>query len=124
MLLVLLPSKNGLNIFQGIGPNYLGGVLNNEARVAIHMSHRIGAIITLLYIGWLSLRLLREPEHRLQRMGKVIGGVLLLQFCLGLGNIWFHFPLYMTVSHNAVGALLLVTLVTLNYRLVTTGEQT
>jgi len=110
---------SGFNLMQGIGPNYLGGVLDNEARVAIHMSHRIGAIFTLLYVGWLSLRLLRFPVEKLQGLGRIIAAVLCLQFGLGLGNIFFQFPLVVTVSHNAVGALLLLALVTLNYRLIT-----
>ncbi len=113
----------GFNLLQSIGPNYLGGVMTNEARVAIHMSHRMGAILTLLYIGWLSLSLLRQPLLQLRGFGKVIGAVLALQFCLGLGNILFKFPLLVTVSHNAVGALLLLTLVTLNYCLLTAREQ-
>ena len=106
---------SGFNLFQSIGPNYLGGVMTNESRVAIHMSHRLGAIITLLFVGWLSLRLLAAPVASLSKLGKVIGIILVLQFCLGLGNIFLKFPLLVTVSHNAVGALLLLSLVTLNY---------
>jgi cytochrome c oxidase assembly protein subunit 15 len=114
----------GFDVFQHIGPNYLGGTMNNEARVAIHMSHRLGAIVTLLTIGWLSLRLLGAPEQRLRVLGRLVAGAVLLQFCLGLGNVFFKFPLILTVSHNAVGALLLLTLVTLNYRLTTAREKT
>lgn len=110
---------SGFNLFQGIGPNYLGGVMDNESRVAIHMSHRIGAIVTLLFVGWLSLRLLRSPLATLQGLGQILAAVLCLQFLLGLGNIFFQFPLLVTVSHNAVGALLLLAMVTLNYRLIT-----
>ena len=114
---------SGFDLFQSIGPNYLGGVMTNESRVAIHFSHRVGAIITLLYVGWLSVRLLASPVSGLWPLGKVTGLVLLVQFCLGLGNILFKFPLLVTVSHNAVGALLLLCLVTLNYRLITAGVQ-
>jgi len=113
---------NGFNLFQHVGPNYLGGVMTNEARVAIHMSHRIGAVITLLYIGWLSWRMMSAPLPQLRTLGRVTGGILLLQFCLGLGNILFKFPLPVTVAHNAVGALLLLTQVTLCYRLLTVRE--
>ena len=108
----------GFDIFQSVGPNYLGGTMTNEARVAIHISHRLGAIVTLLYVGWLSLALLRCGSPLLRDMGRAVGAVLVLQFCLGLGNVLFKFPLVVTVSHNAVGALLLLTLVTLNYRLM------
>jgi cytochrome c oxidase assembly protein subunit 15 len=114
---------NGFDVVQGIGPNYLGGVMDNNARVAIHMSHRIGAIITLLYLGWLSLRLRAAADPQLRRQGGLIGGVLLLQFGLGLSNVLFHFPLFVTVSHNLVGALLLLTMVHLNYGLRTAVER-
>jgi cytochrome c oxidase assembly protein subunit 15 len=110
---------SGFDVIQGIGPNYLGGVMDNDARVAIHMSHRIGAVITLLYLGWLSLRLWSAPHAQLRRQGGLIGVVLVVQFGLGLSNIWFHFPLFTTVSHNLVGAFLLLTLVHLNYGLRT-----
>lgn len=106
----------GFDVTQHIGPNYLGGIMDNEARVAIHMSHRIGAIITLGVLAVLCLRLRRSTVEALRAMAPVIGGVLAIQFALGLSNIIFNFPLVVTVSHNAVGALLLLTLVTLNYR--------
>jgi cytochrome c oxidase assembly protein subunit 15 len=114
---------NGFDVLQGIGPNYLGGVMDNDARVAIHMSHRVGAIITLLFLGWLSLRLVSGSDPVLRRQGRWIGGVLLLQFGLGLSNVWFHFPLFTTVSHNLVGVFLLLTLVHLNYGLRTAGSE-
>ena len=115
---------SGFNIIQGIGPNYLGGTMDNDARVAIHMSHRIGAIVTLLYLGWLVLRLQRSAQPILRRHGHFIAGVLLLQFGLGLSNILFHFRLITTVSHNVVGALLLLTLVSLNYGMFSAEEGT
>lgn len=109
----------GFNFLQGIGPNYLGGVMNNEARVAIHFAHRVGAVVTLLYVGWLTLQLWRAGFAGTKLMAQVIASVLLLQFCLGLSNILFNFPLFVAVSHNAIGALLLLTLVTLTHRLYT-----
>ena len=42
--------KEGFNFFQSIGPNYLGGQLDHESRVAIHVTHRFGAIIVLSLI--------------------------------------------------------------------------
>src|SRR5690606_25419812 len=33
---------HAFNFAQDIGPNYLGGLLENEARTAIHVSHRLG----------------------------------------------------------------------------------
>jgi cytochrome c oxidase assembly protein subunit 15 len=49
-----------------------------------------------------------------------LAGLLLLalgvQISLGIGNVVFHLPLLLAVAHNAGGALLLLTLVLLNYR--------
>ena len=112
----------GFNLFQAVGPNYLGGTMTNEARVAIHFSHRVGAIVTLLVIGALAFRLLRDPFRSLRRMGVVIGSVLAVQFCLGLGNILFQFPVAVATAHNAVGALLLLSMVTLNYRVLSARD--
>jgi len=109
----------GFDVFQQVGPNYLEGTMTNEARVAIHMSHRIGAIIALLVAGALSLRLLRDPLSNLRRLGKAVGGILCLQLLLGLGNIVFQFPVWVATAHNAVGALLLMSVVTVNYYLLT-----
>ena len=36
--------RSGFNLFQEVGPNYLYGLLDNNARVAIHFTHRIWAI--------------------------------------------------------------------------------
>lgn len=109
----------GFNLFQHVGPNYLGGTMTNEARVAIHMTHRAGAIVTLLVVGALCIGLLRSPLRRVRQLGAVTGAVLALQVFLGLGNILFQFPVVVATAHNAGGALLLLTLVTLNYCLVT-----
>lgn len=123
-----LPPMNfveGFNVFQHIGPNYLGGTMDNAARVAIHFSHRIGAVVTTIVLLLLAYRLRRCGPVSLRRMAAVIVAVLLLQVSLGLGNVALKFPLWVAVAHNLVGALLLLTMVTLNYGLYTMrkGEQ-
>ena len=49
--------------------------------------------------------------------------VLIAKLVLGLSNIIFHFPLNVAVLHNAVGAVLLLVLVNLNYRLASAQAQ-
>ena len=107
----------GFDVFQEIGPNYLGGQMENDARVAIHMAHRIGAIITTVYLIVLFLKLLAIDTPVTSRMANIMLAVLALQVILGLSNILFHFPLSVAVLHNGVGAVLLLVLVTLNHRL-------
>lgn len=108
--------RTGFNIFQEIGPNYLGGQMDNEARVAIHYSHRMGALVvtlfTLAFIAWLwTVR-----DRRVRQLLLVLLAVLALQVGLGLSNIIFMVPLKVAVAHNAVGALLLAVWLTLATR--------
>lgn len=106
---------NGFNIAQQVGPNYLGGVLDNDARVAIHVSHRIGAIITSLYLLFLFVKLRGLATAPAKRLSAVMLAVLVAQVLLGISNIVFNFPIAVAVTHNLVGALLLLVMVTMNY---------
>mgnify|MGYP003528080270 CR=1 FL=1 len=54
-----------------------------------------------------------------QRMAVVIACVLLVQVCLGISNVLFALPLAVAVAHNAVGALLLLVMVTVVHRVFT-----
>ncbi|MEN8213403.1 MAG: COX15/CtaA family protein [Pseudomonadota bacterium] len=99
-------------IWRGLGVNYEFGVLDNDARTAIHMTHRIGALATLLIVGLLAIRLLREASGRLRTAALLLLGVLLLQISLGIANVLGHLPLPVAVAHNGGAALLLLTLVT------------
>ncbi len=102
-------------IWRGAGVNYEYGVLDTPARTAVHVTHRIGALITLLVVGALALRLLRQRVTRVA--GALLGLLLLTQLSLGIANVLLHLPLPVAVAHNAVAALLLVTLILVNYRL-------
>ncbi len=101
----------GFDIFQGIGPNYLGGLMENEARVAIHWFHRLGAVVVLLVVAALVWRLWsRNP-----RLAALTGALLVIQLVLGTLNIVWSLPLAVATAHNAVGALLLLAMVTVNF---------
>lgn len=113
----------GFNVFQHIGPNYLGGQLESDARTAIHYVHRLGALVTLAVVLWLVVRLWFTGIVVAQRMAVIMLGVLLTQIGLGVSNVVFALPLPVAVAHNAVGALLLLTVVTLNHRLYTVKQE-
>ena len=99
-------------IWRGVGVNYEFGVLELEARTAIHMTHRIGALITLVIVGGLAMRLLRGESDSLRTLGVLLLGLLLLQISLGITNVLGHLPLPVAVAHNGIAALLLLTLLT------------
>ncbi len=110
---------SGFNVFQALGPNYLGGQLENQARIAIHLTHRLGAIVVLIVAVLMAVRLWLLGQTETRRAACVLLGVLILQIGLGVANVVMALPLSIAVAHNAVGALLLLTAVTINHRLRT-----
>ena len=103
--------QEGFNVFQSVGPNYLGGLMTNEARMAIHWVHRIGAIIVLLVVGALAVQTVKQVAV----VGYALLFALLTQITLGVLNVVWVLPLLNATAHNTVGALLLLVLVTINF---------
>lgn len=103
-------------MWRGLGVSYEYGVLEHPARTAIHVTHRIGALVTFLYLGWLTVSIVRAGGPPVGA-ALLVGGLLLVQVALGIGNVLLHLPLGVATAHNGVAALLLVSLVYLNYRL-------
>ena len=95
-------------LWREIGVNYEGGILDHPSRVAIHLTHRIGAIVTLLVMLTLAFRLIKIPK--LRAGGQLLMFLILTQFTLGVLNVALYLPLVNAVAHNAGAALLLATL--------------
>ena len=98
-----------------LGMTASGTLLPHEALTAMHWTHRVGALVTFLYIGGLSIVLLRS--RALAGFGATMLGLLLGQLSLGISNVLFSLPLPVAVAHNGVAALLLISLVVLNFRI-------
>ncbi len=99
-------------LWRGLHVNYEFGVLDSPARIAIHITHRIGALITFLVILLLVGASLRSRVGVWRRTGGVILILLLLQIGLGIGNVVWQLPLAVATAHNGVAALLLLALLT------------
>lgn len=115
--------SEGFVLWRGLGIDYEFGVLDNSARTAIHVAHRIGALITAIYLITLaSILLLRSRE----RVVRIVGGVVLLltmaQVSLGIFNVMLGLPLIFAVAHNATAASLLLAMLTLNYLFTVTDH--
>lgn len=97
----------GFNFMQDIGPNYLGGLMDNDARAAIHYVHRMGALVTTLYLVGLAIALFRISYSPLSKITWFMLAALAMQVILGISNVMMVLPLSIAVAHNLVGALLL-----------------
>ena len=104
--------KSGFNLNQEVGPNYLYGLLDNPARVAIHYSHRISALfVTLIFLILMSRLWFSDAAP----LASTLGILLLTQITLGIINVVYVLPLYVAIAHNLVAACLLLAMFTVNY---------
>jgi cytochrome c oxidase assembly protein subunit 15 len=112
-----LPEVNmadGFTLWREIGVDYEGGVLDPPSRTAIHLTHRAGAVVTFLLLGYLAVRLFAARPGR--RNGAVLLALLVTQVTLGILNIALYLPLPNAVAHNGVAALLLAQMLWLAFR--------
>lgn len=105
--------KEGFRFWREVGVDYEGGILNADARTAIHFTHRMGALITALVLGTLALKSFKHSRIEVRKAGILVLVALITQLSLGIANIFMNLPLAIAVAHNGVAALLLLSLLTL-----------
>jgi cytochrome c oxidase assembly protein subunit 15 len=103
--------------WRGLGVDYEGGVLPNESRVAIHVSHRLGAIAAAVMLGLMAWLALSARQYPVRQVGSVLAAVLAIQLALGLGNVLLSLPLPVATAHNGGAAILLLTMLALLHTL-------
>lgn len=98
-----------------LGHDYEFGVLENPARTAIQVIHRIGAVVVLT----LSLILLASIARYRHMKGNVVAITLILftQIVLGIANVLWSLPLPIAVAHNAVALMLLLSILALIHKM-------
>jgi cytochrome c oxidase assembly protein subunit 15 len=95
--------------------NASGMLLSPEHLTAIHWVHRVGALFTIAYLGWLSFGVMATAG--LRNLGKILLGLVVFESLLGVANVLLGLPLLIAVLHNAVAMLLLMALVVLSFKL-------
>lgn len=104
----------GFVLWRGLGTNYEFGVLDAPSRVAIHFTHRLGALLTLTVLVSLALWVRRRSAVPAVRTATtLVLAAAVLQVSIGVGIVWFGMPLPLATSHNGVAALLLLAVINL-----------
>jgi len=84
-----------------------------DARAAIEIAHRLGALVMTLYLGTFGILLYRASTTARQHiLAEVLLAALALQVCLGVTDSFAHLPLSVAVAHHCGAAVLLLTLLT------------
>jgi heme a synthase len=102
---------NAFHMLRELGRTDSGDLLPQPALTAIHWTHRMFALVVVAVVGWTAWRTWNVHRH----IAALIAGLLLLQFSLGVANVYFNLPLALAAAHNAGAAALLAALVVLNF---------
>jgi cytochrome c oxidase assembly protein subunit 15 len=106
--------RDAFVLWRGIGIDYEGGVLANPARVAIHFTHRLGAVLAgtvLVTLGVLAAA--RRGNRRLAMAGRLLPVAVVVQISIGAATVHWGVPLTLATLHNAGAAFLVISMVTL-----------
>ena len=103
------------SLHRELGRTAAGDFLPGTALIAIHWSHRVGALIVALLAGSLAFILLRQSVWR--GWGLLLGMTLLAQIALGIANVVMYLPLSIAVAHNTGAAILLTVTLAINLKL-------
>lgn len=91
--------------------NYEGGVISGEGRMAIHITHRIGALICsgiILRLSW------RIHDHKKQLSRAFIAQYITLFLCFmiqitfGILNVIWQLPISIAVGHNIIALSIII----------------
>jgi heme a synthase len=112
--------RNAFVLWRGLSVNYEGGVLDNSARVAIHLTHRFGALVTTVALALATLFVLQQRSLPAARpRAWAVLAALALQLTIGITMVLKTFPLWLATAHTAgAGLLLLATLALLRAQLL------
>jgi cytochrome c oxidase assembly protein subunit 15 len=104
-------------LWRGLDINYAGGVLDHPARVAIHFTHRVGAVVTTILLLLAAFTAIRGLGRGPRWAGVAVVVALMLQLAAGVFMVLRAFPLELAAAHNAGAALLVGATVLLNRKL-------
>src|SRR5229473_2269616 len=104
--------RDAFVLWRGLDIDYEGGVLANPARMAIHFTHRLGALVAgsiLISLGVLVAT--GADSRRLRAAGGLLVLAVLLQISLGVATVHWGVPLGLATLHNAGAAFLVISMV-------------
>jgi cytochrome c oxidase assembly protein subunit 15 len=114
----LMDFANGFALLRELGVAKDGTYLSFAALTAIHVTHRLGALVVLPAMLWLAWRLYVLGDPTLRRWALGLAAVAAWQLLSGLSNVVLDWPLLAAVAHTggAAAAVVLLTLLIVRAR--------
>jgi cytochrome c oxidase assembly protein subunit 15 len=100
---------SGFEIWRPLGESSDGAVLSFQAMTAIHMAHRMLAMVTAAALGLLAWRL--QKLTALRQPANWLGALVVLQLATGLSNVVLGWPMVAAILHTGGAAALVAVLV-------------
>ena len=107
--------KDAFHMVRELGLSKDGSALSLASLTAIQWTHRVGALVSFIYLGALGLTTLKYWQ--LKRWSVLLLVALITQIALGISNLVLHLPLVLAVAHNFTAALLVIIVVVLNSKI-------
>jgi cytochrome c oxidase assembly protein subunit 15 len=106
--------RDAFVLWHAANVDYEGGLLGTPARVAIHLTHRLGALLAAAALTFAAVYTLRQRglTHARMRAWAVLGA-LTLQLLIGVAMVVRGFPPWLATAHTAGAALLLLAVLAL-----------
>ncbi len=114
--------NHGFTILRKLGIGHDGETIPFAALTAIHVAHRIGALVVFTAIGLLAWRLAATGGATQKRFALALAGVGAWQLASGLGNVVLGWPLAAALAHTAGAAMLLIVMTLLLARVIQSDE--
>ncbi|MGV8899570.1 MAG: COX15/CtaA family protein [Burkholderiaceae bacterium] len=105
--------EHGFALWRHLGKTAAGDYLPFSALTAIHWVHRNFAFVVIGCIAWVGYKALQISA--LRQNGRWLLTIVVVQFITGISTIFLNWPLAIAVLHNGGAALLVLSLVMLNY---------
>jgi cytochrome c oxidase assembly protein subunit 15 len=106
--------RNGFILWRGLGIDYEGGVLDAPARVAIHYTHRLGALVTAIVLALVVAGAWRRGQSGVARLAAVALAIaVVVQLAIGMNLILKGWPLWLGTAHNGGAVVLVLAMVAL-----------
>ena len=107
--------SDAFHMVRELGLSKDGSALSLASLTAIQWTHRVGALVSFIYLGALGLTTLKYWQ--LKRWSVLLLVALITQIALGISNLVLHLPVVLAVAHNFTAALLVIIVVVLNSKI-------
>ena len=96
--------------WRAFDPFLANGGLGEASLQALHLAHRLGALLLAVLLAWIGWREVQVRGVQPRRQGIALLALVAAQIVLGAATLLAGFPVALAVAHNAVASLLLIVL--------------